>query len=149
MKFNPDVHAKLAQWMARCGLAEDEIAKELGVDAATMDAWKKEHAGFAAALAGGLEYWNGIAAGSLMKLIRGYSVQDTTVTVCRCPTCTQAVPDCPRCGSKMQAVIRTSKHIPPNAGAVQFALKNRAAFAIAESIAEDLPPGVSLSELIR
>ena len=64
--YNPSFE-KLAYWLARNGLIDTEIAKELGIAASTLYSWRDKHPEFAKALDAGKEHPDNLVEQALFK----------------------------------------------------------------------------------
>lgn len=130
--YNPTFHPLVIQWMARCGLKEPEIAKELGLADAQFAEWSGRYPEVAAAVSSGRVYWEQVTEDSLHKLIRGYEYAVTDTSVSRCQKCGH---------TQKQNARKITKHVPPNAHAVTFAMRNRVTFKLAKQIEANFPAG--------
>lgn len=106
------------------------MARELGIGVEIFAQWKTDHADFAAALVAAQDYWHGLAEDNLKKLIKGYTVEETEATI-------EGVP--PR---QHKRVKKTIRHVPPNAHAITWMIKNRASFKLMKEIERGMPEGL-------
>jgi hypothetical protein len=121
-KYRRSLHPQLARWIARWGLSDEEIAKEMGLSAELFKEWQ-QHKEFFAAVEDGRNYWATLAKDSLQKLIKGYDCEESSVEIDG--------------DGKPLHIKKTTRHIPPNSQAVIFHMKNHGVFKIAEELSTD------------
>lgn len=102
--------AALVYWIARAGLTDALIAKELGVSERTLYNWQKAHPEFAEALRAGKEDPDDKVEAALYKRALGYEYTEEKVTA------EHAV---------ITKIERTTKQVVPDVTACIFWLKNR------------------------
>lgn len=97
-------------WMARAGLTDEEMAKELGVVPATFYNWRQSHPDFAAAATAGKEAPDDLVEQSLFKRATGYEYTEEKVVLK---------------DKAVHRVERTKRVVAPDTTACIFWLKNR------------------------
>lgn len=118
-KYRPE-YAQLARWMARSGLIDKEIARELGCSRSTLNAWKKGFPEFKDALIIGKEHVDNLVEDALLKRALGFEYVETKTT-------TERAFD-QMANKYVQAVTkveRITKMVVPDTGACMAWLKNR------------------------
>lgn len=118
-KYDPKVHPQLAKWMARCGLIDVQIAKELGIAKSTLNLWKRDYPEFAEALREPKNLVDSLVEDALLRRALGYEVEETEVTADKKGQAS---------GAQEQPkgrVKKLRKHVPPDTTAAIFWLKNR------------------------
>lgn len=100
---------RLVYWMARNGLTEVEIAKELGISKATLNNWKKKYPEFLDSIKKGRLEPDDIVEASLFQKATGYSCKDTKIF----------------CNDGEIIEREYEKFYPPDTTACIFWLKNR------------------------
>jgi len=108
-KYNPLWHPQLAFWMARDGLIEKDIAKQLKVCKRTITTWKNLYPEFKAALKEGKKKPDDLVETKLFQRATGYSFPEDKIMQYE--------------GEPV--IVTTIKHIPPDVVAQIFWLKNR------------------------
>lgn len=111
----PDNLLRIQGW-ARDGLTDEQIAKNMGINIATLYRWKNEHHEFCEVLKKNKEVVDREVENALLKSAKGYDVIETVEEL--------------RFNKKkgdyeMMVTRRTTKHIPPSQVAQIFWLKNR------------------------
>jgi hypothetical protein len=112
-KYNPDMLPFVAQW-AREGAIDREIAKNLGISEATLNAWKHKFPEFLESLKQNKNYADAKVEAALFKRAIGYEIEVVT----------QEVGESFKQGSFKKAT-KTTKHFAPDVTAQIFWLKNR------------------------
>jgi hypothetical protein len=109
--YNKNFHPKWAKSLAKRGLIDIEIAKELGISKQTLNVWKKKHPEFLNSLKKGKEIPDKKVEHSLYERACGYEHPEDKIFY----------------DSKSGEVIvqPTIKHYPPSEVACIFWLKNR------------------------
>lgn len=108
-KFDPDLHPKLIKYMARSGLTNEQMARELGVNESTLIDWAARHHAVAAPLQESRDFVDHLVEGSLLKRALGHKVGEVAVS---------DTPD-------GRTTKRTRKRVAPDVVACIFWLKNR------------------------
>ena len=113
----PDNLLRIQGW-ARDGLTDEQIAKNMGINIATLYRWKKEHHEFCEVLKKTKEVVDREVENALLKSAKGYDVIETVEEL--------------RFNKKtgeyeLRVTKRTKRHIPPSQVAQIFWLKNRKA----------------------
>lgn len=109
-KYDSSVHPILAKYMARCGLTDIQIAKEMNISKATLNRWKKTYPEFLSSLKENKKFIDALVEDSLLKKALGYEVEEVEVTVSK--------------DGKNSRVKKTKKWIHDTT-AIIFWLKNR------------------------
>lgn len=104
----------LVQGWRRDGLSDKQVAKNIGINQATLYDWLNRFDEFAKAYKKGTEVSTYEVENALYKSACGYDVTEAE-------TVTTISPD----GSEVKQVRKRLRHIPPNVGAICFILKNR------------------------
>lgn len=100
----------LLEGWARDGLTDEQIARNMGINPATLYRWKNDHSKICDALKKGKEVVDIQVENALLKRALGYDYQE------------ERIEKSEKDGIK---VIQTLKHIPPDTTAQIFWLKNR------------------------
>lgn len=108
--YEPNYHNTLAKYMARCGLTDEEMAKELGVGIRTFYRWKKTYPEFCQALKENKGFVDALVEDSLLKKAIGYEIEEVEVTASK--------------DGKNSRIKKTKKWIHDTTAAI-FWLKNR------------------------
>ena len=130
--YDANWHPKLIRWIARWGLTDVQIAGELEIPLTMLGDWKQAYPEVAAAIVDGRTYWLELAENSLQKLVQGYDYDETIIELDSTGSGDQAKPT---------KVKKFTRHIPPNAQAIIFLMRNRPAFKLAKQIERGLPDG--------
>lgn len=111
-RYETEIKDKLAavQGWARNGLNNEQIAKNLGINIATLYKYKANYKELNEALKKGREVVDFEVENALLKRALGYEYEETKVEVEE---------------SGKKKVTKTKKFIPPDVGAAAFWLKNR------------------------
>ncbi len=72
VKYDPKLHPKVCEWIARAGRTDVEMAKELGISKQTLYNWKKKYPEFAEAITVGKAEPDERVERSLLELALGY-----------------------------------------------------------------------------
>jgi hypothetical protein len=123
-KYDPGIHPILFYWMAKSGLILEQIAKEIGVSAPTIDRWVAAHPELRDAMKPAKDFVDNLVEGSLLKRALGYDYDEVTrerVAVKFEVQGGQVVP----VKWAMSVTKRVRKHFPGDVGAQAFWLKNR------------------------
>lgn len=107
--LTPEGLTLLEGW-ARDGLTDEQIAKNIGINPATLYDWKKKYSKISKALKKGKEVVDIEVENALLKRALGYDFQE------------ERIEKSDKDGVK---IIQTLKHIPPDTTAQIFWLKNR------------------------
>lgn len=67
---------KAAEWMARHGLTDEQIAEELGIAVSTFYAWQEKYPEFSEAIKRGKEEPDDLVEAALFKRAIGYDVEE-------------------------------------------------------------------------
>jgi transcriptional regulator with XRE-family HTH domain len=110
-KYDPARHPDTIGALARRGLTDEQIAKEIRISKKTLSAWKKDHVAVGEALKEGKVIADGQVEKALYRRACGYTYTEKKIT---------EYPD----GS--QRVETTRKEVVPDTTAMIFWLKNRA-----------------------
>lgn len=111
-KYDPKLHPLLARWMARSGLIDEEIARELGIAPSTLYRWKALYPEFSEALKQGKNVVDAQVEESLLKRALGYEYEEVKMIM---------TDD----GKRTRRVEKTIKQVLPDVTAQIFWLKNR------------------------
>lgn len=109
-KYDPNYHPKLAYWMCRSGLKDEDIAKQFDIGVSTLNKWKNDHPEFMESLKGSKVLTDYLVEDSLLKRALGYDATEVKTTVF------------PNGTIKTETTV---KHIMPETLACIFWLKNR------------------------
>ena len=109
-KYNPDIHLIQLKWMARAGLTDKEMSKELGIARSTLNLWKEEHPEISDILKENKNYADSHVVDSLYKRAIGYEFEEKYI-------------DVDEAGNKKARIIKRTIH--PDTTACIFWLKNR------------------------
>jgi len=109
LEYNEDLTPKLARALAKQGLTNEEIAKELGIAERTFYAWKAQYPLFSQAVLDGGASVNDRVKNALLKRALGYDLELKKEVVVN--------------GQLLPAVYDV--HIEPDVGAALQWLKNR------------------------
>jgi transposase-like protein len=124
-KYDPKYHAVLIKWMARSGLLDKEIAKELGVVPSTLYLWRLKHPEVADFLRDGKNVPDALVEDSLYRSALG-TVETENVNVREVTTSTTDAE-----GNTVSRTVTTKfkskSQVPPNMTACIFWLQNRRA----------------------
>lgn len=107
-KYNAELHPLLAEYLARSGMIDKEIAEKLNINESTLNAWKK-HPEFSKSLKNGKDDTDDGVERSLLSRANGYSHPETKFF----------------CSGGVILSKETTKHYPPETIACIFWLKNR------------------------
>lgn len=99
----------LLQGWARDGLADEQIAHNIGINISTLYEWKKKYGDIAESLKKGKEVVDIEVENALLKRVLGYEVMEQRIEK----------------SDNGTKVIQTMRHIPPDVTAQIFWLKNR------------------------
>ncbi|WP_085832870.1 transposase [Clostridium merdae] len=112
--LTPDGRLLLEAW-AREGLTDEQLAEKMGVNRATLYAWKAKYPDISDALKRGKEVVDIEVENALLKRAKGYEYLEEKVEVEEGP------------GGKVKSrkVVQTIKQVVPDVGAAAFWLKNR------------------------
>ncbi len=109
-RYNAKFHPLLARVLARQGLIDTQISKEMGINEATLNNWKKKYPEFFKSLKIGKASKDDEVEAKLLKNAIGYEHPDTKVF----------------CNADGRVtVVPITKHYQPNVTAQIFWLKNR------------------------
>lgn len=78
--YEPNYHPVLAKYMARCGLTDEEIAKEFGIGIRTFYRWKKSYPILCQSLKENKRFVDALVEDSLLKKAIGYEIEEVEVT---------------------------------------------------------------------
>ena len=106
-----DEKLTLVEGWKRDGLSDEQVAKNLGVCYATVKDWKKRHPSFLAAIKKGKEVSDYELENTLHKRAMGYEYEEKVMVI--------------NAKKETTVVTKTIKQMPPDTGAIIFALKNR------------------------
>lgn len=104
----------LLEGWARDGLTGPQIARCCGVSEKTLEQWKADHSSIRDALKKGAEIVDREVENALLKRARGYAYTEARTDYVEKDGVQEVV-----------KVVETVKHVPPNAHAAAFWLKNR------------------------
>ena len=79
-KYDAKFHPVLAKYMARCGLTDKEIARELNISKATLNRWKKTYPEFCDSLKENKKFVDALVEDSLLKKAIGYEKEEVEIT---------------------------------------------------------------------
>lgn len=137
-KYDPDATPLLAKWMARSGLTDVEMAKELGVAISTFHAWKKKFPVFSDSLKQSKEFVDNLVEDCLLKRALGYNYEEEK-------TSSKYEED----GTiKKTRVERIKKMVIPDTTAQIFWLKNRRPDKWREKVEQSGASADSLAETL-
>jgi len=108
--YNREYHCILAEYYARQGMIDTEIAERLGIGISTLNLWKNKYPEFMDALKAGKDLPDAKVERSLYQRAIGYDYVEIE---------TYGDPN------KPGKVKKTQKHVPPDVTACIFWLKNR------------------------
>lgn len=111
-KYDPKLHPVLAKWMARSGLTDEEIARELGIAVSTLNRWKQIYPEFSEALKANKALVDSQVEDSLLKRALGYEYEEVKLVMSDD-------------GKRTKRVEKTIKQVVPDVTAAIFWLKNR------------------------
>lgn len=116
-----DYSSRFSTWaraLARRGLSEKEIAKEIGIALSTLNEWGKKYPEFSDALKEGKSESDSAVENALFKRAVGYEYEEIRVI---------AAPESknPSGKQKPMKIEKTAKHVPGDVGAMTLWLKNR------------------------
>jgi transposase-like protein len=103
-------YARLAFWMARAGMTNEQMAEELGIATSTLYKWKDKYPEFSEAIKKSRKEPDRQVEQSLFQRALGYDYEESKVVVE---------------DGKPKRVERTKKFVPPDVVACIFWLKNR------------------------
>ena len=109
-KYNPGIHTQLVFWMAKNGLTDNQISKQLHITKQTLNNWKKRHSEFFDSLKKGKDQIDILVEGSLLQRALGYEYEETHRE---------------KKDGKMTITRKIKKHVHPEVIAQIFWLKNR------------------------
>lgn len=75
-KYDPNWHPKLAFWLGKAGLTDEQAADELGIATSTLGTWKNSHPEFSEALKGGKATPDDEVEASLLKKAKGFTYSE-------------------------------------------------------------------------
>lgn len=107
--LEPDGLLKLEAW-ARDGLTDEQIAEKMGINVATLYAWKNKYSEISEALKRGKEVVDTLVENALLKRALGYQYVETTME---------------HINGAMIPVKKVIKEVVPDTTAQIFWLKNR------------------------
>jgi len=116
-KFNEEYTTRLAGWLARDGLTNEEICREMGISTSTLHEWCKKYPQLASAIKKGKDYVDREVEDSLLRRALGYEYEKEELEV----TTTDTVKG-DRVFSKRKT---TTMHVPPDVVAIIYWLGNR------------------------
>lgn len=105
----------LVQGWRRDGLADDQVARNLGVSRSTMYEWIKRFPEFAEAFKKGTEACVFEVENAMYKSAMGYDVEEIEISETEYPD-----------GAKVTSRRKKKRHIPPSTAAQIFILRNKA-----------------------
>jgi transposase-like protein len=70
--YDPNLHPKLAFWLAQAGLTDEQIAEELAVHVNTLYEWRKVHPEFSESLKGGKATPDDEVEAALLRKAKGF-----------------------------------------------------------------------------
>lgn len=109
-KFSDEMVEK-AKYLARDGLTDEEMSKELGIGVRTFYQWQKKYPHFKQALKENKGIVDHKVEDALLKRALGYEYEETEITASK--------------DGKTSRVKKIKKVIPPDTVAIIFWLKNR------------------------
>lgn len=112
--LTPDGKLLLEAW-ARDGLTDEQLAEKMGVNRATLYAWKSKYPDISDALKRGKEVVDIEVENALLKRAKGYEYLEEKVEI----------EELPGGVIKSRKVVQTIKQVAPDVGAAAFWLKNR------------------------
>ena len=104
----------LIQGWRRDGLSDKQVARNIGINQATLYDWLKKYDKFAEAYKKGTETSTYEVENALYKAACGYDATEAETILTTSPD-----------GLETKQVRKKLRHIPPNVGAICFILKNR------------------------
>lgn len=113
--LTPEGLLKVEGW-ARDGLTDEQIAKNMGITAKTLYAWKNKYGEICKSLKKGKEVVDRQVENALFKRAIGYEYTETTREAVRDPESGEV---------KMQVTKKVTKQVVPDTTAQIFWLKNR------------------------
>ena len=117
-----DYSPKFPEWvraLARRGLSEKEIAKEIGIARSTLKEWEKEYPDFSDALQEGKSHADSLVENALFRRAVGFETEEKKII---------ATPERDAKGetvTKSTRIEKTTKQVLPDVGAITLWLKNR------------------------
>lgn len=76
IKYDPTFHPKIAKYMARCGMKDTEIARDLKIAESTLNNWKKIYPELMESLKENKNFIDSMVEDSLLKRAIGYEVSE-------------------------------------------------------------------------
>jgi transposase-like protein len=134
--YDKKFHPILAKWLARSGLIDTEIAKELGIATSTLYLWKKEHKEFSEALKENKDIVDSQVENKLLQRAVGYEYTEKHIEDVEIKSGKVKVP-----ATKVKTI---RKHIAPDVTAQIFWLKNRQPDKWRDRREVDIPGGVTI-----
>jgi hypothetical protein len=114
--YDPEVHPKLGMAAAALGADYLKIAQFVGISVSTLNAWKKKHPEFAAAIKKGKNSLRADLESALFKRARGFDYVETKE---------KTIPDPDKEGDVIVLEkVTTTKFVAPDTGALVFSLCN-------------------------
>lgn len=127
--YDKKFHPILAKWLARSGLIDTEIAKELGIANSTLYKWKTEHKEFSEALKENKDIVDSQVENKLLQRALGFEYMEKHEEV----------------SAKGKVKTKTiRKHIAPDVTAQIFWLKNRQPDRWRDKREIDVPGGIAI-----
>ncbi len=108
-KYNKNYHPLLAEYMARAGMTDVQIADKLGITKKTFYNWRTRHKEFLHSLKAGKNTPDDQVESALLKRALGYSHEEDKIFN----------------ANGKALVVPTIKHYPPDPTSMIFWLKNR------------------------
>ncbi len=108
-KYNEQYHPDLIYWMAKTGLTDKQMSKELGITEKTLNNWKNTHNDFLQSLKKGKEDPDDNVEVSLYQRALGYEHKEDKIFN----------------HNGKALIVPTIKHYPPDSTSMIFWLKNR------------------------
>ena len=110
-KYDPGLHTQLVYWMAKNGLIDEQIAKELKISESTLNLWKQKHIEFSESIKKGKDIIDVLVEGSLLKRALGFDYEEVTRERNK--------------DGKIVIFKKVKKYMPSDVTALIFWLKNR------------------------
>lgn len=126
--------SKAQQWLTEDGLSmlthykrndltDAEIAKKIGIGAATFNDWKRRYPTISEALKNGLEYAVKDAEEALLLKFKPYTYEEEKIEMWQIPTGEYGADGKPKMKVREQHVVKTKKTVMPDTTAIIFFLK--------------------------
>ena len=113
-KYDPENFPTQAEYFARQGFSDTQIAENLGIKKSAYYQYQRDHSDFAEAIKRGKKPVNLQVENALLKRALGYEYEETTKEVRKDES-----------GNTINVVRKVEKHVPSDVAAMIIWLKNR------------------------